>query len=263
MFSINKLFNLKERTAVITGANGHLGKKICITLAEMKANLILVSRNKKTNDNLVKELINKYPNLKIKGYICDLSKEKSRNLLLKKINKSKINILINNATYSNSLTGYADKFEKQSIKKWRESFEINLTAAFHLVMGLNKNLKRSGNGTIINVSSIYGIYAPDWKMYKGTNMGNSAAYSAAKGGLIQLTKWLSTTLAPFVRVNSISPGGILRGQPKKFIHSYKKKTPLKRMAKEEDLIGAFAFLASDASNYITGQNIIVDGGWGN
>jgi len=263
MSLINKLFNLKGRTAVITGAHGYLGKKICITLAEMKANLILVSRNKKKNDAFIKKLTNNYPSIKIKGYICDLSKEKSRNLLIKNINKNNINILINNATYSNNLQGYADKFEKQSIKKWKESFEINLTAAFHLIMGLSKNLKRSGNGTIINVSSIYGVYAPDWNMYKGTKMGNAAAYSAAKGGLIQLTRWLSTTLSPSVRVNSISPGGILRDQPKKFIYSYKRKTPLNRMAKEEDLIGAFAFLATDASNYITGQNIIVDGGWGN
>ena len=94
-------------------------------------------------------------------------------------------------------------------------------------------------------------------------MGNSSAYASAKAGLIQLTKWLSSTLAPKVRVNCISPGGILRKQPKKFITSYNKKTLLKRMAQEDDLMGIVAYLASDASSYVTGQNILVDGGWGN
>lgn len=103
---------------------------------------------------------------------------------------------------------------------------------------------------------------PDWKIYKGTKIGNSSAYASAKGGLIQLTKWMSSTLAPKVRVNSISPGGIIRNQPKKFINSYKNKILLRRMATEEDFMGIIAYLASDASSYVTGQNIIIDGGWG-
>ncbi len=92
-------------------------------------------------------------------------------------------------------------------------------------------------------------------------MSNPAAYAAAKGGLIQLTKWLSTTLAPEIRVNSISPGGIWRNQPEIFVERYEARTPLGRMARENDFIGSIAFLCSDLSNYITGQNIIVDGGW--
>ena len=124
-------------------------------------------------------------------------------------------------------------------------------------------MKKSKNATIINVSSIYGVYSPDLEIYQGTKLGNSAAYAAAKAGLIQLTKWLSKALAPRIRVNCISPGGIFRDQPKKFVKAYIKKTSIKRMAKEDDLMGVFAFLASDASAYVTGQNIIVDGGWGN
>ena len=126
-----------------------------------------------------------------------------------------------------------------------------------------ENLIKSGHATIINISSIYGVFRPNWKLYQGTNMGNSSAYAAAKGGLIQLTKWLSSTLAPNIRVNCISPGGIIRNQPKKFIEAYKKNTLLNRMATEDDFMGAISYLASDASSYVTGQNIIVDGGWGN
>ena len=92
-------------------------------------------------------------------------------------------------------------------------------------------------------------------------MGNPAAYAASKGGLIQLTRWLSTTLGPDIRVNTISPGGIFRNQPKEFVRRYKDRTPLKRMATEEDLKGATAYFASELSSYVTGQNILVDGGW--
>ena len=145
----------------------------------------------------------------------------------------------------------------------KSSLEINLICAFHLSQGLHRNLKNSGKGSIINIASIYGLYSPNFSIYKGTKLGNSSAYASAKAGLIQLTKWLSSSLAPQIRVNSISPGGILRGQPKKFVNAYKKMTLLGRMAKEEDLMGIIAYLASDASKYVTGQNIIVDGGWGN
>ena len=100
------------------------------------------------------------------------------------------------------------------------------------------------------------------KLYDGTKMGNPAAYSVSKGGLIQLTKWLSTTLAPSIRVNVVSPGGIERGQEKSFKEKYIERVPLKRLGNEEDLIGAILFLGSDMSKYVTGQNIIVDGGYG-
>jgi hypothetical protein len=98
-------------------------------------------------------------------------------------------------------------------------------------------------------------------LYEGLNMGNPAAYSASKGGLIQLSRWLATSMAPNVRVNSISPGGLLRGQPDKFIDKYSSKTPLGRMGNEDDIRGAIGYLASDLSKYVTGENIHVDGGW--
>lgn len=93
-------------------------------------------------------------------------------------------------------------------------------------------------------------------------MGNPAAYAASKGGLVQLTRWLATTLAPQVRVNSISPGGVFRNQPASFVERYKARTPLRRMATEDDFRGAIAYLTSDLSAYVTGQNLAVDGGWG-
>jgi NAD(P)-dependent dehydrogenase (short-subunit alcohol dehydrogenase family) len=122
-------------------------------------------------------------------------------------------------------------------------------------------LRESGHGSVINVSSIYGVVGPNYGLYEGTALGNPGAYAASKGGVIQLTRWLATTLAPNVRVNCISPGGIERGQNEQFQDRYTALTPLKRMGREEDLKGAVAFLASDLSQYVTGQNLMVDGGW--
>ena len=123
-------------------------------------------------------------------------------------------------------------------------------------------LKSQEGASIINIASIYGLYGPDWSLYEGTNMNNPAAYAASKGGLIQLTKWLATTIAPEVRVNAISPGGIFRNQSTIFVKRYEDKTPLGRMASEDDFRGAIAYLATDMSKYVTGQNFSVDGGWG-
>ena len=259
---LNSLFSLSGRTAVITGAGGYLAEKISIILADLNCNLILVTRRKKLINDYDKKLKKKYPKIKINKIICDLSKESNRKTLIRKLNSQKINILINNATYTNKKNfGYASSFKSQSVKKWRESLELNLTTVFHLSQGLSDNLIKTGNGSIINVSSIYGFKFPDWKIYNKTNLGNSSAYAAAKAGVIQLTKWLSSTLSPKVRVNCISPGGIMRNHSKKFVKAYSKKTLLNRMAREEDFMGAFAYLASDASLYVTGQNIVVDGGW--
>ena len=108
---------------------------------------------------------------------------------------------------------------------------------------------------------MHGFRGPDWSLYENTNMGNPAAYSASKSGLINLTSWLSKTVSPEVRVNAISPGGIFRDQPEIFVERYVKRTPLARMATEDDFRGAITFLATDLSLYVTGHNLIVDGGW--
>src|SRR6185437_12571930 len=137
----------------------------------------------------------------------------------------------------------------------------NLVAPFLLAQRCAELLRLSGHGSIINFLSIYGVSAPDLRIYEGTAMGNPGAYAATKGGMLQMTRWLSTVLAPHVRVNAISPGGILADQPESFIKNYNGRTPLGRMGIEEDLKGAIAYLASDLSQYVTGQNLIIDGGW--
>jgi len=265
MKTINELMNLKGRRAIITGATGGLGKHIAATIVELGGSVVLIDRPGSDYSSLVSEL-KENKNVDIHCFDCDLENEDERKRLIARINKDYsmgLDILINNAAFGGAtdLSGWITKFEDQSIETWRRAIEVNLTAAFDLSKGLAKVLEKKGHGSIINVSSIYGIYGPDFSLYEGTKMGNPAAYAASKGGLIQLTRWLATTIAPGVRVNTVSPGGVWRNQPSKFVERYESRTPLGRMATEEDFKGVIAYLASDLSAYVTGQNIIVDGGW--
>ena len=175
----------------------------------------------------------------------------------------RLDVLVNNAAFvgTSALSGWAEPFEGQTSEAWRMAMEVNVTSAFELSQSAAPLLRASGHGSIINIASIYGILGPDWSLYAGTKMANPAAYAASKGALIQLTRWLSTTLGPDIRVNTVTPGGIARGQPDSFVSQYEARTPLKRMACEDDFRGVAVFLASDMSRYITGQNIVVDGGW--
>jgi NAD(P)-dependent dehydrogenase (short-subunit alcohol dehydrogenase family) len=174
-----------------------------------------------------------------------------------------LDILVNNAALvgTSALGGWAVPFDQQTVETWRLAMEVNLTAPFVLTQACRDKLAASGHGSVINIGSIYGMVAPDMCLYAGTDLGNPAAYAASKGGLLQLTRWLTTILAPKIRVNAITVGGISRNQSPAFHARYAARTPLGRMASEEDLKGAVAYLASDLSAYVTGHNLVVDGGW--
>lgn len=265
MATIKQLSELKGRRALITGATGGLGRVMADTLAELGAHLYLVDRPGSDMKALADELTKRW-SVDVIPFHCDLEQQDQRLQLIREVKASNegLGILINNAAFvgTSDLRGWAVPFEQQSIDTWRRAFEVNLTAVFELCQSFAPELVSSEGGNIINVASIYGEYGPDWALYEGTTMGNPAAYGASKGGLIQLTRWLATTLAPKVRVNSIAPGGVLRGQPEAFVTRYAARTPLARMASEDDFRGAVAYLASDLSSYVTGQNLCVDGGWG-
>jgi NAD(P)-dependent dehydrogenase (short-subunit alcohol dehydrogenase family) len=263
--TIKELSCLKGRRALVTGATGGLGRVIAATLSELGADLVLVDRHGSDLEDLSSILIERW-NIKVECQVCDLEQEFERKDLIEalKCSDQGLNILINNAAFvgTSELQGWSVPFEQQTLETWRRAFEVNLTAIFDLCQGLTPLLKVSEGASIINVASIYGLYAPDWSLYADTSMSNPAAYGASKGGLIQLTRWLSTVVAPNIRVNAISPGGIFRNQPEVFLRRYEAKTPLGRMATEDDFYGVVAFLASDMSKYVTGQNLSVDGGWG-
>jgi len=255
--------NLHGRRILITGAAGGLGRTMADALAELGATVLLVDRDAHTLAQLAEDLRSRWA-VDALCYQIDLEEHTQRSQLISAVRDSGegLHVLINNAAFvgTSGLSGWAEPFAGQSVETWRRALEVNLTAAFDLCQGFAPLLVNA-SGSIVNVGSIYGELGPDWSLYEGTAMANPAAYAASKGGLLQLTRWLATTLAPKVRVNAISPGGIARNQPSSFVERYEARTPLGRMASEDDFRGAIAYLASDMSSYVTGQNLRVDGGW--
>ena len=250
------------RVVAITGGAGFIGYQSAKAFASLNASVALIDITENT-DAKAKELSDSY-GIKAKGYTCNLSEDETIWTLGERIYNDfgSLNSLILNAAFvgTSSLTGWAVPFEKQSIDTFRQAVDLNLTSPVFLIQNALPYLLKSKNPNIVNLGSIYGFLGPDMHLYDGTSMGNPIAYAASKGGLIQVTRWLSTVLAPDIRVNCISPGGVYRNQDKNFYERYVKKVPLGRMASEDDIANAIVFLASDLSLYITGQHLAVDGG---
>lgn len=265
MRSIRELMDLTGRVAIVTGGAGHIGLAIAEALAEAGAAIALVDRSLPDLERsaaVLKGIGAKEAEI----FAIDLAHEAEVRALPEKVAAclGSIDVLVNCAAFvgTSKLEGWSVPFAEQQTVAWRAAFEVNVTSVFELVQSALPWLQKSGRGSIINVSSLYGEFGPDWRLYEGTAMGNPAAYGASKGALNQLTRWLATTIAPDVRCNSLSPGGVWRNQPSEFVGRYIERTPLRRMAGEEDFKGAALFLASDMSAYVTGQNLMVDGGWG-
>ena len=265
MACIREQIDLKGRVAVITGGAGYLGRVMADTLAEAGADIAIVDINSERIDGVCGDL-QQHWNVKTLALKVDLEQEEQVRAIPVAVVKAlgRLDILINNAAFvgTSNLSGWGVPFEEQKTPTWRRALEVNLTAVFELTQASVPYLRASGHGCIINTASIYGIVGPDPRLYTDLpKMFNPAAYASSKGGLVQFTKWCATVLAPDIRVNAITPGGIFRNQNPKFLERYEFRCPLKRMAHEDDFIGATIFLASDLSKYVTGQNIIVDGGF--
>ena len=251
-----------KKVAIITGSSGKIGGEIACQLAKQGMDLILIDKCYPPDSFLVNGCIDT-SSIDITHIIEDLGDPLCFGRISKKIREKyySVDYIINNAAFYDDIPGWGVPFELESFAAWQKVLAVNLMAPFFLVQHCYPFLRESKAPSVINISSIYGIAAPDWSLYSGTDMTNPASYAASKGGLIQLTKWLSTSLAPHIRVNSISPGGILRGQPQSFLEKYLEKTPLKRMGVELDVAHAVSYLISDASSYMTGHNLVIDGGW--
>ena len=264
MKNLRQLMDLSGRVAAITGGAGHIGRAAGEALAELGATVVLLDLDRATCEAAAEELQHNFQTQTL-GLVVDLEQETQVRAVPEKIvaEFGRLDILINCAALvgTSALQGWSTPFLEQSADTWRRALEINLTAAFVLTQASAPALIASGAGSVINVGSIYGMVGPEMSLYEGTTLGNPAAYAASKGGLLQLTRWMATNLAPHVRVNSLTPGGVLRGQSETFQQRYTARTPLRRMATEGDFKGAFAYLGSDASAYVTGQNLVVDGGW--
>ncbi len=263
MIRLGTLIDLKGRVACITGGGGHIGGAMGEALAELGAAVVVLDSQAACQNTA--ERIQKEFDVPVLPLVIDVGQEgelrKVPEAVLKRFGR--LDILVNCAALvgTSDLKGWTVPFSEQQSDTWRLALEVNLTAPFVLTQVCAAALAESGHGSVINIGSLYGVAGPDMRLYEGTDMGNAAAYAASKGGLLQLTRWLATVLAPRVRVNAISPGGVWRQQPESFRQQYVSRTPMQRMGTEEDFKGAAAYLASDMSLYVTGQNLIVDGGF--
>ena len=260
MRTLHQLMDLSHRTALVTGGAGHIGASIAVCLAELGAKVAIVDRDAAACAAQASTVGGG-----AWGRACDLADEKqTRDTVRGVLDRfGGLDIFIHCAAYvgTTAASGWAVPFQEQSVAAWDCAIRINLTAPFIIAQEAHAALRVAGRGSIVLIGSIYGLVGPDMRLYDDTAMANPAGYGVSKGGLLQLTRYLATVFAPSVRVNAITPGGVFREQPEVFQQRYIERTPLRRMAKEEDFRGAAAFLASDLSAYMTGHNLVVDGGW--
>jgi len=249
----DKIFSLKGKVAVVAGSAGLIGREIAEGLAECGADVIAADIREKKNRKVKKRISSRY---------LDITKEESVSSLIDFIDEryGKLDIWVNCA-YPRT-RDWGNAFEKVSLNSWRKNVDMHLNGYFICCKNAAEYMKKRKSGSIINFGSIYGILGPQFSVYKGTKMTVAAPYSAIKGGIINFTRYLASYYGKYnIRVNCVSPGGVYDKQNKLFIKQYKDRTPLGRMADKEDIIGGALYMASDASKYVTGHNLIIDGGW--
>jgi 2-deoxy-D-gluconate 3-dehydrogenase len=262
-----KAFDLTGRVAVVTGGAGFLGAGFCRALAAAGANVTVSD----IADDAAAEIAQALPTEAI-AVATDVSNPESvAQMVEATLTKfSRLDILINGAALdpkfdSGSRNQHSSRFEDYPLELWNQSLSVNLTGAFLCSQAAASPLSDQPSGVIINICSTYGLVGPDQRIYQ--RKGQPAEfkpvdYSVTKAGLLGLTRYLATYFrGTSVRVNALSPGGVFKQHDQEFVKQYSSRTVLGRMAEPEELTGALLFLASDASSYMTGANLVVDGGW--
>jgi len=242
------MFSLKDKIIVVTGGQGLLGKEIISRLTAAGATAISADLAVKQEDGL--------------NVFLDITSEASVNGVIKTVVKKygRLDGWVNNA-YPRT-KDWGNKLENIAFESWRNNVDMHLNGYFLCSKAALEQMKGQGWGSLVNMSSIYGVVAPDFTVYEGTEMTMPAAYSAIKGGLVNLTRYFAAYYGPFqVRANSVSPGGIFDNQPNTFVDNYNRKVPLRKMGLPGDVSAAIHFLLSDDAAYVTGHNLMVDGGW--
>ena len=264
----SELFSLANKVVVVTGGAGLLGQVFCQALVDVGAHVAIVDLDLASAETAAKK-INKSDAQKVVAFESDITSPESVTQMVANVVKQlgRIDVLVNNAaSKGSSLDAFFESFEDYSLKTWREVMSVNIDGLFLVAQAVGKQMKKQGGGSIIQTSSIYGVVAPDQRIYEGSEyngraINTPAVYSASKSAVNGLTSYLSTYWASSkIRVNSLTPGGIASGQNSEFNKKYSNRVPLGRMGEASELVGALIYLASDASSYVTGQNLIVDGG---
>lgn len=263
-----ELFLLTDKIAVVTGALGLIGKHHCGALAEAGAHVVVCD----LDETACSQFADLLPTESL-GVGVDLSEPESISRLSKIImdKYGRADVLVNNAAINDmfespAMAAEKSKFENYPLEIWQKMLDVNITGMFLCSQQIGSQMAKQGKGSIINIASTYGIVAPDQSIYKDEQgrqlFFKSPAYPTTKGAVIAFTKFLAAYWGTAgVRVNTLSPGGVENGQDEYFVSNYSNKTPLGRMAQPTDYKGALLYLASEASGYMTGANLVVDGGW--
>ena len=263
-----ELFSLKGKTAIVTGATGLIGKQHCHALAEAGANVVLCDINVAACEDLAASLAGHHLALNMDVTQPD-SLHAGKASILKTFGH--IDVLVNNAAINDMFenpeaASTQSMFENYPLELWERSLKVNVTGMFLCSQILGTPMAEQGKGSIINIASTYGMVGPDQSIYLNQqgerNFYKSPSYPTTKGAVINFTRFLAAYWGnKGVRVNTLSPGGVENNQEAYFVENYAKKTVLGRMAQPNDYKGALIFMASDASSYMTGANVVVDGGW--
>jgi NAD(P)-dependent dehydrogenase (short-subunit alcohol dehydrogenase family) len=267
-------FDLTNKWAVISGGAGLLGKQHSIALLELNANVVLIDLDLQRLNTVKTELQKRFTNQKVLIFAADISNEKSILEIQSELitNKYKVSILINNAAinpkYVNSVKrNNLSRVESFSLEDWDLQLNVGLKGAFICSKIFGSNMAKDNGGVIVNIASDLSVIAPDQRIYlnerfdKDSQPVKPVTYSVIKSGLIGMTKYLSTYWnSSNVRVNALSPGGVFEDQDPLFVSKLTKLIPLGRMANVDEYRSAIQFLCSDASSYMTGQNLVIDGG---
>ncbi len=266
---LENLFSLKGKVAVITGGAGLLGRRYAEALVACGAIPVMADVDGALAEKIAGELYQKYGG-QARGYTVDVASKKSledlRNRVLGEFGR--VDILINNAGISGKVADntIAPGFEDYPFPEWQKAFDVNITGMLFAAQVFGREMVKRKQGVVVNVCSIYGILSPDQRIHYKEGAEKQfikpVSYAVSKSAVLNLTRYLATYWAPQnIRVNSLTPGGVFDNQDKDFVQKYSERTPMGRMANPEDMVGPMLFLVSDASSYMTGANLIIDGGW--
>ncbi|MBF0239530.1 MAG: SDR family oxidoreductase [SAR324 cluster bacterium] len=266
---LKDLYSLDNQVAIVTGGMGQLGRRFSETLAKAGANVIILDVNINKPHPLLTLLAAEYP---IDFYQADITQKSQLTTVADEIEKKwgKVSILVNNAALDsppNSPQEETGPFENYPEESWDKVLDVNLKGTFHTCQVFGSRMVDQGYGRIVNISSIYGMVSPNQTIYEyrrgeGTPFFKPVAYSVSKSGLLNLTRYLATLWAKHnVHVNTLTLAGVFNHQDERFLKNYTALMPKGRMAEEGEYMGALLLLCSKASSYITGSNLVADGGW--
>jgi NAD(P)-dependent dehydrogenase (short-subunit alcohol dehydrogenase family) len=260
-------FDLSGKVVVVTGGTGLLGSAYCAALAEHGAQVVVADLKAADPVGRAREVRSPAGEAAL-GVECDVSVEADVVRLFEEaMNRfGRVDVVLNNAAATGEHLmrqgAVFTSFEESTLAVWETALRVNLTGVYLVAREGGKAMLKTGGGSLINVSSTYGVVGPDHRIYEGMPFNSLASYAASKAGVHGLTRWLATYWGrKGIRVNTLVPGGVENKHDPEFVRRYADRTPLGRMARREDMVGMVIFLASDASGYCTGQQYFVEGGW--